>query len=80
LIEAAGDQRMRLLGFEGVELRPGESRSTKVTVDARLLAHYDGDAHQWHIAEGNYRVGLGNAANDLVLMADTPLTGRLFGR
>jgi hypothetical protein len=29
---------MRLLGFERVELKPGESRYMKITADPRLLA------------------------------------------
>ena len=44
--------RMRLLGFERVELAPGESRSVTVTADPRLLARYDADAGQWHVAGG----------------------------
>lgn len=80
LTEAAGDERMRLLSFERVELQPGQSRSVTVTADPRLLPRYDGDACQWHIAEGNYRVGLGKAADDLVLTAEAPLIERLFGR
>jgi beta-glucosidase len=80
LTEAAGDKRMRLLGFERVKLQPEESRSVTVTADPRLLARYDVDVGQWRIAEGNYRVGLGKAADDLVLTAEAPLTGRLIGR
>jgi beta-glucosidase len=72
--------RMRLLGFERVELQSGESRSVTLTADPRLLARYDGDAGQWRIAEGTYRIALGKAADDVVLSADTQLTARLFGR
>ena len=52
LTSAAGDERMRLLGFERVELGAGESRSVTVTADPRLLARYDADAGQWHVARG----------------------------
>lgn len=51
-----------------------------MTADPRLLARYDGDAGQWHIAAGTHRVALGKAADDLVLTADAQLTERLFGR
>lgn len=80
LTVAAGDQRMRLLGFERVELQPGESRRMTLTADPRLLARYDGEAGQWHIAEGAHRIALGTAADDLVLTAEIALTERLFGR
>jgi beta-glucosidase len=44
------DPRMRLLGFERVELQPGESHRITVTADPRLLARFDADAGQCHIA------------------------------
>src|SRR5262249_54436422 len=43
LTRAAGDERMRLLGFERVELQPGESREVTLTADPRLLARFDGE-------------------------------------
>lgn len=79
LTDAAGDRRMRLLGFERVELPAGESRRVTVTADPRLLARYDGDAGQWRIDEGSYRIALGTAADDLTLTAEVPLTERRFG-
>ena len=79
LIEAAGEQRMRLLGFERVELQPGESKLVKITADPRLLAWFDGSAGQWCITRGRYRIALGKAADDLELIADVELMERLFG-
>jgi beta-glucosidase len=70
---------MRLLAFQRVELAPGESRQVTLTADRRLLARFDGDAEQWHIAEGTYTVAVGRAADALELAADTTLTGALFG-
>ena len=79
LTGAAGDERMRLLGFERVELQPGESRSVTITGDPRLLARYDIDAGRWHVAEGVHRVALGRSADDLLLAAEAQLGERLFG-
>jgi beta-glucosidase len=70
---------MRLLGFERVELQPGESEHVTVTADPRLLARYDGARKQWRITEGTYRVALGRAADNLVLTVEAPLTARHFG-
>jgi beta-glucosidase len=47
LIRAPDQQRMRLLGFERVELAPGESREVTLTADPRLLARFDRAANQW---------------------------------
>jgi beta-glucosidase len=79
LTEAPGEPRMRLLGFERVELDPGESREVTLTADPRLLARFDGDAGQWRIAPGAHKVGLGKAADAIELTAEAELEGRLFG-
>lgn len=80
LIEAAGDKRMRLLGFERVEIGPGESRRVTLTADRRLLARFAADTSRWRIDEGIYRVALGRAADDLGLTAEASLAPALFGR
>jgi beta-glucosidase len=79
LTEAAGDKRIRLLGFERVELQPGTSRTVTLKADPRLLARFNGKAGQWHIAAGTYRIALGKAADDFVLTAEAALTERRFG-
>src|SRR5262249_59435603 len=40
LTTAAGEERLRLLGFQRVELQPGESRRLTITADRRLLARF----------------------------------------
>ena len=75
---AAGEERLRLLGFQRVELQPGESRQLTVTADRRLLARFDGPdgiIGNWRIAEGTYQVAVGKSAHNLALTANTPMTG-----
>ena len=79
LTEAPEEARMRLLGFERVELQPGESRQITITADPRLLARFDGSAGRWHIGEGTYTIALGRAADALDLTAETELREALFG-
>jgi beta-glucosidase len=79
LTEAAGEKRMRLLGFERVELESGESREVSLEADPRLLARFDGKAGKWRIADGVHRVAVGKSASDLVLTSDTRLPPRQFG-
>ena len=79
LTEAAGDTRLRLLGFERVDLEPGESRRVTVTADPRLLARFDGDAGQWRTSEGAHTIAVGRNAQDLVLDAKATLAERRFG-
>jgi beta-glucosidase len=80
LTDAAGERRMRLLGFERVELAPGASRRVTVIADPRLLARFDEAAGKWRIAAGTYRVALGKSADDVVLTAGASLASRLFGK
>jgi beta-glucosidase len=79
LTQAPDGKRMRLLGFERVELQPGESRRVTLTAEPRLLARFDGKVNQWRIAEGGYEIALGKSAGDLVLTGGGNLKGRLFG-
>jgi beta-glucosidase len=77
--QAPNEKRMRLLGFERVELAPGESRQVTLTADPRLLARFDGATNQWRITDGSHEVALGKSARDLVLSGSANLRGRLFG-
>ncbi|MCC5952020.1 MAG: glycoside hydrolase family 3 C-terminal domain-containing protein [Acidimicrobiia bacterium] len=80
LTDAAGTRRSRLLGFERVELDPGETRRVTIVADPRLLAAFDGAAAQWHIAGGAYEVAIGTDAATPVLVAQVDLAERHFGR
>ena len=80
LTAAPGEQRLRLLGFERVELEPAETRRVTIEADPRLLARYDGGARSWRISSGRYTVAVGSSAVALRLTAEVELTGRSFGR
>jgi beta-glucosidase len=73
LTSAAGQDEVRLLGFDKVSLAPGESRRVTMTVDPRLLADFDETAHGWRIRAGTYAVKLGSSARDTVLDASTAM-------
>ena len=72
---------MRLLGFERVQLAPGESHRVTIAVDPRLHGRYDGAdgfSGQWRIDEGTYRVAVGRSALDLDVEAEVVLQERTF--
>lgn len=79
LTDAAGEQRLRLLGFERVELEPGETRQVTLAADPRLLARFDGESGKWRMTDGPHRVALGKSAVDFVMTGETYLSGREFG-
>jgi beta-glucosidase len=80
LTDVAGQKRMRLLGFERVSLRPGESKAVTLTADPRLLATFDGSKQKWRIDSGNYRVTLARSADAPVESREVKLKSGLFGR
>jgi beta-glucosidase len=73
------EPRMRLLGFERVDLEPGEARRVTLSADRRLLARFDGAAGQWHIVAGEYEVAVGRAADAFELRGATTLGQGRFG-
>lgn len=80
LTGAPAGRRVRLLGFERVELEPGATRRVTIEADPRLLARYDGGARAWRIAAGGYRLAVGTSAVTPRLTATADLAGRTFGR
>jgi beta-glucosidase len=74
LTEAAGEPKLRLLGFAKISLRPGETRSVRMTADPRLLAHFDTALHGWRRRAGVYRVAIGSSSASLPLTAAVTLS------
>ena len=78
LTRAPAGQRLRLLGFERVDLEPGTHRQVSIEADPRLLARYDRGS--WRITAGRHTVAVGASAGALHLVAEVELAGRTFGR
>ena len=79
LTDAPEGKRMRLLGFERVQLEPGESVHVTLTADPRLLARFDGKAKQWRLDDGEYTVALSHAADAPAAEQTVRLAARTFG-
>jgi beta-glucosidase len=80
LTAAPDEPRLRLLGFERVELEPGALHQVTIEADPRLLARYDGGAGAWRIEPGRHAVAVGASAVALRLSAEVELAGRTFTR
>ena len=50
---------LRLVGWDRVDLRPGEQRQIAVSIDPRLLATFDEGARKWRIRAGAYQLSAG---------------------
>lgn len=76
LIDKPGKPARRLLGFQKVDLQPGETRRVTLTADPRLLADFDARAGNWRIDAGSYKVGIGTDANAISLSQAAKLVSR----
>jgi beta-glucosidase len=50
---------LRLVGWDRIDLKPGEERPATVSVDPRLLAKFDEGAREWRIRPGVYQLTAG---------------------
>ncbi len=76
LTNAAGKPLQRLIGFEKVDLKPGETRSVTVTADPRLLSGFDAAGKRWSLKAGDYQVAVGASSADLALKGGAKLAAK----
>jgi beta-glucosidase len=69
LPDAAGEPFKRLVGWQRVELAPGESKTVSVTVDPQMLSIFDEQKNGWELLPGEYTILAGPSS------AETPLKG-----
>ena len=67
--------RKELKGFSKVQLKPGETLSVSVPLDARSLAYFDVAGAQWRVDPDVYdvMVGWSSADGDIVLRDALPI-------
>ncbi len=75
-LDGRGEAPTRLIGFTKLFLQPGQTRSTTVAADPRLLAEFDGASDSWKIAGGSYRVFLNASSADVRQVATATLQSR----
>jgi beta-glucosidase len=79
LTEAAGDKRMRLLGFERIELKPGETRRFTIEAEPRLGCALRRQGRQVEHRRRNTSGRGREVCGRSVLTRDAPLSARQFG-
>jgi beta-glucosidase len=73
LPSSAGEPPKRLIGWEKVELQPGESKTVSLTVDPLYLSIFDAATDQWTIVPGEYSVMAGPSSATLPVKASVTL-------
>ncbi len=58
------DEMPRLIGWNKIDLKPGETRHILIAADPRRLAAFDIFRHCWHIEAGDYAVRLAESSSD----------------
>jgi len=69
LPEAAGEPFKRLVGWQRIELAPGESKTVTVPVDARVMSIFDEQKNGWSLLPGAYRIFVGPSSSQTPLNA-----------
>jgi beta-glucosidase len=70
---SAGEPPKRLIGWEKVELKPGESKTVTLKVDPLYLSIFDAATDRWMIVPGEYQVMAGSSSATLPLTAAVTL-------
>lgn len=67
LTQTPTDHRQRLLGFNRVQLKSGESTKVELEIDQRLLGRFEPSTNQWVSESGDHTVVLARDAESAVL-------------
>lgn len=70
---AAGEPPKRLVGWNKVELKAGESKEISVDVDQKYLSIYNVDQHGWQLVPGEYGFMVGGSSQSLPLKESVSL-------
>ena len=70
-IPVADEPFKRLVGWQRVELAPGETKTVTVTVDPRVISVFSEQTNAWSLTPGAYKIAAGTSS------AETPLTGTM---
>jgi beta-glucosidase len=63
----AGEPPKRLVGWNKVQLNPGESKEVTVSIPAMYLSIYDEASRGWKLVPGSYTIMAGSSSSDLPL-------------
>jgi beta-glucosidase len=64
---SAGEPPKRLVAWDVVDLRPGESKTVHLPIDALSLSIFDTSTHAWRLPAGQYTIRVGGSSASLPL-------------
>ena len=63
----------RLVAWEPVDLKAGESKTVTLTVPGLYVSIFDVSKNEWHVLPGNYKFMVGGSSRNLPLSAPATL-------
>jgi beta-glucosidase len=69
LPDAAGEPFKRLVGWQRIELSPGESKTVTVAVDPWVMSVFDEQNNAWSLLPGAYKIFAGPSSSETPLHA-----------
>jgi beta-glucosidase len=73
---SAEEPPRRLVGWQKVELGPGESKVVTVQVEPLFLSVFDTQQNRWQLLPGEYKMWAGSSSRDLPLSSTIQLGGK----
>ena len=64
---STGEPPKRLVGWQSVDLKPGESKTVTLSVPSLYLSIFDADKDAWQVVSGEYKFFVGRSSRDLPL-------------
>jgi beta-glucosidase len=64
---SAGEPPKRLVGWEKVQLAPGQAKKITLTLDPHYLSVFNPDKGGWELVVGDYKFRVGGSSRDLPL-------------
>jgi beta-glucosidase len=75
---AAGEPPRQLKGFRKVALAPGQTKQVSFQLSPSAFAYWDNAANAWAVADGSYRIMVGDSSANLPLTGTVDIT-RTYG-
>ena len=72
---STGEPPKRLIGWDRVELAPGESKTVTVNVEPLYLSIFNEQKDGWQVVGGDYKVMVGGSSKTLPLSGAVKLAG-----
>ena len=70
-----GEPPKRLIGWDRVELAPGQSKTVTVDVEPLFLSVFSEQKNSWQVVGGDYKVMVGGSSKSLPLADTVKLAG-----